>query len=84
MAITRDAAKAIYRQAIDARASDAEGASWWAEVIGEVCDVVAARSLTEAAAVIDWWHHDWAAVSDTSRNAARRIRQAARVLRIKA
>lgn len=84
MAITHDAAKAIYRQAIDARASDAEGASWWAEVVGEVCDVVAARSLTEAAAVIDCWHHDWEMVSDTSRNAAKRIRQAARVLRIKA
>lgn len=84
MPITLDSAKAIYRQAIDSRASEAEGPAWWGEVADEVRDVVAARTMGEAAAVIDWWHHDWTVVSDTPRDAAKRIRDAARVLRISA
>ncbi|MDF0506620.1 hypothetical protein POK33_38360 [Burkholderia cenocepacia] len=81
MQITLDMAKVIYRAAIDTRASDGESAAWWDEVADEVRDVIAARSLANAAAVIEWWHHDWAAVSDTPRDAARRIREAARALR---
>jgi hypothetical protein len=81
MAIALDAAKAIYRQAVDPRASDGEGPAWWVEIADEVRDVVAARTLNEAAEVIQWWHHDWTEVSDTPRNAAKRIREAARALR---
>jgi hypothetical protein len=81
MQISLDTAKAVYRKAIDPRASDGEGAAWWDEVADEVRDVVAARSLADAAAVIEWWHHDWTAASDTPRDAARRIREAARALR---
>ncbi|MBB5448041.1 MULTISPECIES: hypothetical protein [unclassified Paraburkholderia] len=84
MAISLDAAKAIYRQAIDPRASDAEGAAWWDEVADEIRDVVVARPVNEAAKVIDWWHHDWTVVSDMPRNAATRIREAARALRLNA
>ncbi len=80
MALTLDAAKAIYRQAIDPRASDGESSAWWDEVADEVRDVVAARTVTAAAEVIQSWHHDWTAVSDTPRNAAKRIREAARML----
>ncbi|WP_186087667.1 hypothetical protein [Burkholderia gladioli] len=82
MQITLDTAKAIYRQAIDPRASETEGPAWWNEVADEVRDVVAARSMSEAAAVIAWWHRDWTVVCDTPRDAARRIREAARVLSI--
>ncbi|WP_232072537.1 hypothetical protein [Paraburkholderia pallida] len=65
MRITLDSAKAIYRKAIDSRASDGEGAAWWDEVADEVRDVISARSLSDAAAVIEWWHNDWTEVSDT-------------------
>ena len=78
MLIAHDTAKAIYRKAIDHRASDSEGAVWWDEVADEVRDVVAARALGEAAAVIELWHHDWTVVSDTPQEAAKRIRDAAR------
>jgi hypothetical protein len=44
-----DTAKAIYLCAVDPRASDSEGAAWWDEVADEVRDVIAARSLNEAA-----------------------------------
>ncbi|WP_124076990.1 hypothetical protein [Burkholderia gladioli] len=84
MQIPLDTAKAIYRQAIDPLASETEGPAWWNEVADEVRDVVTARSMSEAAAVIAWWHHDWSLVSDTPRGAAKRIRGAARVLSIKA
>ncbi|QMI49750.1 hypothetical protein [Burkholderia sp. MBR-1] len=80
MQITLDTAKAVYRKAIDPHASDGEGAAWWDEVADEVRDVIAARSLADAAAVIEWWHHDWTEASDTPRDAARRIREAARAL----
>ena len=82
MAITFDVAKAIYRQAVDPRASDGESSAWWNEVTDEVRDVVGARSLNEAAKVIQWWHHDWTAVSDTPRGTATRIREAARAIRL--
>ncbi|WP_223997739.1 hypothetical protein [Burkholderia gladioli] len=78
MQITLDTAKSVYRKAMDPCASD--GVAWWDEVADEVRDVIAARSLADAAAVIPWWHHDWTEVSDTSRDAARRIREAARAL----
>ncbi|WP_186214946.1 hypothetical protein [Burkholderia gladioli] len=81
MQITLDTAKAVYRKATDASAGDGEGAAWWDEVADEVRDVIAARPLAGAAAVIAWWHRDWTEVSDTSRDAARRIREAARALR---
>ena len=76
--------KAIYRNAIDPRASDCEGSAWWSEVADEVRNVIAARTLGEAAALIEWWHHDWTEVSDTPRNAAKRIREASRLQRINA
>lgn len=82
--ISLDAAKAIYRHAVDPRGSDGESAVWWDEVAAEIRDVIAARSVSEAAAVIEWWHHDWSAVSDTPREAAKRIRETARLLRLKA
>ncbi|HDR8964613.1 TPA: hypothetical protein QDB13_002213 [Burkholderia vietnamiensis] len=81
MRITLDTAKAVYCKAIDPSAGDGEGAAWWDEVADEVRDVVAARTLADAAAMIEWWHRDWTQVSDTSRDAARRIREAARALR---
>jgi hypothetical protein len=81
MEITLDVAKAIYRQAVDSRASEGESPAWWNEVADEVRDVVAARSVSEAARIIQWWHHDWTTVSDTPLNAVKRIREAARVLR---
>ncbi|MGH8782863.1 hypothetical protein [Paraburkholderia sp.] len=82
MAISIDAAKVIYREAIDARASDDEGEARWDEVADEIRDVVVARSVNEAAGLIDWWHHDWASVSDTPEDAANRIRQAALALHV--
>ena len=84
MVISLDVAKAIYRHAIDSRASDGEGAAWWDEVVDEIRDVVAARSVSEVATVIEWWHNDWSAVSDSPRDAAKRIREAARALRLDA
>lgn len=84
MQITVDTAKAIYRKAIDPRASDGEGLIWWDEVVDEVRGMIAARSLGDAATVIEWWHHDWAEVSDTPRDAAKRIREADRALRLDA
>lgn len=68
--------KAIYRQAIDPSASDGEGDAWWSEVGAELSGVLAARTLSEAAAIITWWHHDWSSVGDTARAAAKRIRSA--------
>lgn len=56
MLITLDAAKTIYRYAIDSRVSDVEGDAWWEEVADEMRDVIAARTLADAAALIDWWH----------------------------
>ncbi|WP_206146860.1 hypothetical protein [Burkholderia sp. Tr-20390] len=73
-----DSAKAIYRKAIDPRAGNNESSEWWDEVADEMRDVVAARTIAEAAQVIEWWHLDWTSVSDTARDAAKRIRLAAR------
>lgn len=82
MQLTLDAVKAVYRNAIDSRASDVEGSAWWDEVADEMRDVIAARTLADAAALIEWWHHDWTVVSDTPRAAAKRIREAACKLRL--
>ncbi|WP_374626430.1 hypothetical protein [Pandoraea sp.] len=76
-----DRTKAIYRTAIDPRASGAESGARWVEVADEMRDVIAARTIADAAQVIEWWHHDWTSVSDTAREAAKRIRLAARKLR---
>lgn len=76
-----DAAKAIYRAAIDPQAADGEGSTWWEEVREELDRVLAAPTLAEAAGVIAWWHNDWAAVRDTARSAAKRIRDEAARLR---
>ncbi len=78
MSIPLDTAKAIYRRAIDPRASDREGEAWWAAVAAEVNMVVSAKDAAAAAAVIAWWHHDWSQVADSPRAAAARIRRAAR------
>ncbi|WP_176331903.1 hypothetical protein [Burkholderia vietnamiensis] len=53
MQITLDTAKAVYRKAIDPRASDGEGAAWWDEVADEVRDVIAARSLADCEPTIE-------------------------------
>ena len=76
--LTLERTKAIYRAAVDAHASDAEGEAWWAAVQIELCQVLAARTASEAAQVIAWWHHDWSMVGDTATAAAQRIRTAAR------
>ena len=76
-ALTIEQTKAIYRSAIDAKAADGEREAWWREVQAEVAEVLAARTLGDAAAVIAWWHSDWSMVSDTSRAAAKRLREAA-------
>jgi len=68
--------KAIYRAAIDAKASDAEGAAWWAEVGAEVRAVLAAPNTAAAAALLAWWHADWRQVSDSPARAAQRLRRA--------
>ncbi|MCS6496806.1 hypothetical protein NX905_21410 [Burkholderia thailandensis] len=84
MAISLNAAKAIYRDAIDPRASDGEGAAWWDEVADEVRDVVATRTIDIAGELIAWWHNDWTCINDTPRQAAKRIRDAARAMRLRA
>lgn len=78
MTIPLEAAKAIYRHAIDTGASDGEGEAWWAAVADEVNQVVSAKDAATAAAVIAWWHHDWSQVADSPKAAAARIRRAAR------
>lgn len=84
MDITLDTAKAIYRRAIDSTVSDREGVVWWSAVAAELIDVICAESVTAAAAVIAWWHHDWSEVSDTPKAAAGRIRRAAREFAVRA
>lgn len=69
--------KSVYRSAIDAHATDAEGDDWWLKVAKEIDAVIAAPSTSEAARIIVWWHHDWAAVCDSPVKAAARIRRAA-------
>ncbi|CAM3374857.1 hypothetical protein CBM2609_P80008 [Cupriavidus taiwanensis] len=81
MDIPRDTVKAIYRSAIDPRASDGEGAAWWDAVAAEVLAVARAEmNNAAAAAIIAWWHHDWSQVSDSPKAAAARIRRASRAL----
>ena len=78
MTLSSDVLKTVYRQAIDPRASDREPTVWWDAVAQEMREVVLAGTDREAAAVIEWWHNDWASVSDTPVAAARRIRHTAR------
>lgn len=75
--LTLDQAKRIYRSAIDDKASDGEGSEWWSQVHHELRQVCTATSIKAAAAVIEWWHHDWSAVGDSAKAAAQRIRLAA-------
>lgn len=72
-----DAAKALYGEAIDPRASDGEGEAWWWVVADELAEVIAAPRASEAAAIIAWWHREWGCVNDTPRAAAARIRRVA-------
>lgn len=74
-------AKAVYRVAIDPRASDGEGEAWWSSVHADLQRVVNARNAAAAADVLAWWHSDWewGSVGDTPRAAATRIRAAARL-----
>ena len=83
MNVSLDTAKTIYRRAIDEKAHDGEGAAWWAAVAAEVAAVIQADSIAAAAKIIDWWHHDWSEVGDTAKAAAKRIRCAARALKVK-
>lgn len=83
MTIRPESAKAIYRRAIDASASDREGAAWWAAVAAEIAAVVRAQDIASAAAVIAWWHHDWTLVGDSPRAAASRIRRAGRSFNVR-
>lgn len=76
--LTLERAKAIYRAAVDAQASDGECADWWTKVHAELSEVLAARTVGEAAKVIAWWHHDWSMVGDAAKAAAQRIHAAAR------
>lgn len=78
MHITLNEAKAIYRAAVDPAAGDGEGETWWTAVATELAAVIRANSVATAGQVIAWWHHDWTAVGDSPRAAARRIRRAAR------
>lgn len=81
-AMTQAEVKAIYRSAVDARASDAEGDAWWAQVQAELLAVIDAHDLASAASVIAWWHSawEWQAIGDTAKAAAKRIRSVARVV----
>ncbi|QBR04404.1 hypothetical protein [Paraburkholderia pallida] len=80
MTLSFDVLKTVYRQAIDPRASDRDPSIWWDAVAQEMREVVLAGTDREAAAVIEWWHNDWASVSDTPVAAARRIRQSVRLI----
>lgn len=79
-ALTLDHAKAVYRAAVDPRASDAEGCAWWSAVHEELVQVLAARTTAEAAKVVAWWHSEWEwqAVGDSAKAVVQRIRSAAR------
>lgn len=82
MDISLDTVKSIYRRAIDDKVSDGEGSVWWADVAAEVIAVIQADGVAAAAKVIEWWHHDWSQVGDTAKAAAKRIRCAARALKV--
>ncbi|EJY6032795.1 hypothetical protein FA341_14980 [Pseudomonas aeruginosa] len=73
----------LYRAAIDPLASLEEGKEWWAAVKSELEAVIAAKSVSAGARVIEWWHHDWSSVQDRPADAARRIRFQAKHLKIK-
>lgn len=76
--LTFTQAKRVYRAAIDPAARDDAGLDWWDAVAREMRDVCAAANVKTAAAVIEWWHHDWSTVDDTAMAAAKRIRKAAK------
>lgn len=81
--MTHDQAVQLYRASIDPLASIREGLDWWAAVRAELEQVIAAKSASAGARIIEWWHHDWAMVSDRAIDASRRIRQQAKMLKIK-
>jgi hypothetical protein len=51
---------------------------WWSEVHRELVEVLRAPTVNQAAAIINWWHADWSAVGDSAKEAATRLREAAR------
>lgn len=77
--LTDDQVRQVYRQAIEP-VEGSEDAAWWIEVVAEIRQVIAARTVGVGAAVINWWHHDWSMVDDTPVAAAKRIRDAAKAL----
>jgi hypothetical protein len=52
MNLLLDIVKEIYRRAIDAKASDGEGAAWWEAVTAEVVAVIRVENTAGAAAII--------------------------------
>lgn len=81
--MTHDQAMQLYRASIDPLATIREGLDWWAAVRAELEKVIAAKSASAGALVIEWWHHDWSMVADRAIDAARRIRLQAKMLKIK-
>ncbi|ETU71944.1 hypothetical protein Q094_06954 [Pseudomonas aeruginosa PS42] len=81
--MTNDQAIQLYRASIDPLASLREGGGWWAAVKEELEQVIAAKSASAGARTIEWWHHDWSMVSDRAIDASRRIRQQAKLLKIR-
>jgi sugar phosphate isomerase/epimerase len=77
MIISVNVPKAVCRQAIDAPASDGEGAAWWNEAADEIQDVAAARSIGIAAELIVWQRDDWTCINDSPTIAPKQIRHAA-------
>lgn len=81
--MTHEQAMQLYRASIDPLASIREGLDWWAAVKAELEQVIAAKSASAGARIIEWWHHDWSMVSDRPVDAASRIRTHAKQLKIK-
>jgi len=80
--LTIDQAKKVYLTAIDPKASHADDPDWWSEIVKEVREVCSSRSDKAGASVIEWWHNDWSSVGDSAITASRRIRQAAKHIRM--
>lgn len=60
--LTLSGVKAVYREAIDPAAPNAEWASWWAAVATEAHTVVSAPTEKAAGEIIAWWHREWSVV----------------------
>lgn len=81
--MTHEQAMQLYRASIDPLASIREGLDWWAAVKTELEQVIAAKSASAGARIIEWWHHDWSMVSGGPLDAASWIRTHANQLKIK-